>query len=1392
MRTSISKKLLAGALSVMMVLSLVAPTGAQAASKYSVTGYKTVKAGKTYTYKIKGVKKSQYVKVQRNVSGETVKYNKKKLTAKTKVNGTGKNLTLKVKFSEKNKNYTGKFTVRIYNAKSNKLVKKIVKSVKVKTQKAAKVAVTGVALSTTTPKVGDTITATVAPADATNVTYAWYMGDSATQVETAIEGATSASLTVTEAMVGKFIKVVVGGEEGSSASAVTTAGVEAAATEKIAIVSAKQIGAAKIEVTFNKAFDKAAYNVTLAKGTAKQDVTVGETTTVATIETGVALSTGEYTVTVTNKTDATETAESKVTCEKAEIKKIDFLGNELILTSSNFTAAAVAVKGYNQFDEEVALSGSLKPYTSKGTATYNQKESKIEISVGTSATMFQVGEVVNVTAVYTMGSTVLQISKNLTVSNVATLSKLELGELATTRASLKGKKVSLENFKTNTYYLPVKEAKDQYGNNLSASELDAMMIKPDEDAAKAGNLFIMPNAATGSYAYVTGFEKLDDGTIAMKLALGGINKPGKAIISITGVSGFSGTAEVEILDNAYIAKLDVTAPNLYANVPATLEVAAVDQDGNAVDLYDYVPATATGDYTGAKNEFKFGDTNNLTDAHTTITIPKDATLSVSRNTSKKTVSFKYTPAKRTQASTDIITIQTAKPDVANLTWNVDVTPSPAGIKGLAIGTNMAIGGEKVLNVNTVKILDSNNSVIDYTDNKAVAGVDFITDIKDAKTAGYYAVVAAGKGLAATAKDGDVTLKADGTVKGSIKVKVTLEYVETAGAVKELLADKSFTFNVSTGKFESYKAENASDLLYVNANSADYVSFYVYGVDENGTQILTEDYTVTCDSDLKVVGQTVYGNVSGIGAKGTAVATIWAELDGKKVAVASVDIPYDVAAPVAQTAATYKHLPTGWAASTLANFENVTEMVVCANGDLHLVNDGYEYALMIEDQYGLPMENTKWRLDGSSIESKSATWNESALTATSAKVSGSWVITGKNVTPEIEASVEVGTETGLRAALSGAAQTIYVTKDIELLGDLANDADHTIVISKNVTLDLGANKLENAGTIKVDGSLVTSGAVDNNGTITVNGNWDHKTGAITQNEKGVIAGAGHVNFTSADVSGGTFNVTGNTLVLNNVTFAAAAKLGGHVKVLGTCNFGGYAVVLTNGLNLDVSAKAAAISNGNAIEVAPKAEVVIVKDNGDAQTLTNKSEGNVVVDVKESGATSSDKNLVVEDESEGKDQHKMKALTLISDKLTGDISVEGCYGKLTLSESEYTWDAEKKVATYTYDVSGTLKYVEGLAGVYGNEYHYMLFVKMTSKNESGAVQLSYKKLTEGTYAVDANGEMVEENGKETEFGFALKKAPETGKTPSFTITYTFKGQTVQHIVNFTNVTYEPSKA
>ena len=105
-------------------------------------------------------------------------------------------------------------------------------------------------------KVGDTITATVEPSNATNVAYAWAADG------TPIPGATTNTYTVGEADLGKKISVNVTGDSESKATAETGV-VEAAEGTDIAIVSASQTAAKAVEIVFNK--DASGVTITVTK-----------------------------------------------------------------------------------------------------------------------------------------------------------------------------------------------------------------------------------------------------------------------------------------------------------------------------------------------------------------------------------------------------------------------------------------------------------------------------------------------------------------------------------------------------------------------------------------------------------------------------------------------------------------------------------------------------------------------------------------------------------------------------------------------------------------------------------------------------------------------------------------------------------------------------------------------------------------------------------------------------------------------------------------------------------------------------------------------------------------------------------------------------------------------
>lgn len=135
---SFSKRVASFAMAAAMVFSLVAvsPADAEAASKYSLSKKSSITAGKTYTYKVKGVSKKQYIKVKMS-SGVTVKYGSKKVKYNsTKITG-GKTLSLKVKASDKVANYKATLKAIVYNKKNNKRVKGLTTTTKVKCTKLA-------------------------------------------------------------------------------------------------------------------------------------------------------------------------------------------------------------------------------------------------------------------------------------------------------------------------------------------------------------------------------------------------------------------------------------------------------------------------------------------------------------------------------------------------------------------------------------------------------------------------------------------------------------------------------------------------------------------------------------------------------------------------------------------------------------------------------------------------------------------------------------------------------------------------------------------------------------------------------------------------------------------------------------------------------------------------------------------------------------------------------------------------------------------------------------------------------------------------------------------------------------------------------------------------------
>ena len=236
----IAKRFLAVALSFAMVVTslFVMPATANAASGATIGRYVSVKAGTTNATTIRNLKNTQYAKVTVTgtaKSGITIKRGTAKVTSTTKIQGTGKNIVLNVK----NWNVPGKkyvLTVKTYNKKTNKLVSTY-------TAKATTVVkyTTGLKIDqeTATVKAGETVTltATKTPANSTQA-ITWTSSDKAvaTVAKGVVTGVAAGTATITA-------------KSGSK-----TVTCEVTVTQEAAI-TAKQTGAKKITVTFNKAVD---------------------------------------------------------------------------------------------------------------------------------------------------------------------------------------------------------------------------------------------------------------------------------------------------------------------------------------------------------------------------------------------------------------------------------------------------------------------------------------------------------------------------------------------------------------------------------------------------------------------------------------------------------------------------------------------------------------------------------------------------------------------------------------------------------------------------------------------------------------------------------------------------------------------------------------------------------------------------------------------------------------------------------------------------------------------------------------------------------------------------------------------------------------------------------
>ncbi len=228
-----------------------------------------------------------------------------------------------------------------------------------------------VSISNTTPKVGNTLVATVVDRNgkdvSDNVKFQWYLDDEK------LDGETDETLDVTVGMIGSTIKVTATAENGNTFSSVPTAPVDDE-IYTFDIKSAKATKVNEITVTFADAVD--AENVTFAvtKGTESVPIEKVEATdwslnedgdVVVTLKTSANMIKGTYTVTATDSVTKDTAYANFEVLDKQTVTKI-VIKNTKAYTNANDAADKAHTEAYayydvlDQYDQSMRASASIQ------------------------------------------------------------------------------------------------------------------------------------------------------------------------------------------------------------------------------------------------------------------------------------------------------------------------------------------------------------------------------------------------------------------------------------------------------------------------------------------------------------------------------------------------------------------------------------------------------------------------------------------------------------------------------------------------------------------------------------------------------------------------------------------------------------------------------------------------------------------------------------------------------------------------------------------------------------------------------------------------------------------------------------------------------------------------
>lgn len=435
-----------------------------------------------------------------------------------------------------------------------------------------------VSINNTTPKVGDTLVATVVDRNGEDVSdavsYQWYADD------VAIEGATDETLDVTVAMIGSTIKVVATAESGNTFESDETAEVEEA-DGQIEIESAEAVKANEILVTLAEAVDADDTTIEVTKGTNTIAVEAdwSDTYDSVTLTTAANMTNGIYTVTLTSEEDETNTDTESFEVTGRYVKEIVITSDVALTAPTNVGIANPKRYAYayydvlDQYGESMRTSASITWSGSCG-ITANKSTGKLTLEKNQPQDWVY-NEQIFVTGVY--AKTGVTVQKTLTVGGEQALNSIEMKGFVKKGTTEIIKKLPAD-FKDGTYYM-IFNVLDQNGDTLDAGSANANTVTFVSD-----NVLVVKELTTFAPAPIT----VDGVEYDAVIVTPGIKVADGGEVTVTAIANKTGNkTEMNFVvgEDPVVASFKMSAPaTTVADGDTKVEIPfeALDEDNNEI------------------------------------------------------------------------------------------------------------------------------------------------------------------------------------------------------------------------------------------------------------------------------------------------------------------------------------------------------------------------------------------------------------------------------------------------------------------------------------------------------------------------------------------------------------------------------------------------------------------------------------------------------------------------------------------------------------------------------------------------------------------------------------------------------------------------------------------